>query len=210
MAATAPAHVRLHEPIPTLKIAATTSGTAASAAAGAGGRPQQQQLLLTPRSLGAAERALAEQEAIAAEAEEAATCLTARATAAAEAARVPGSGEDAAAEARAANAAATAALAKARVAERAVAKSVGSFLLLSSGGWHYAADKFASEAEARQAAAALWGSWVLFHEQRGALTEVSSGGYGFGHGGIRRYARKGMALGMAATMSGGFYASAIS
>ena len=205
MAATAPAHVRLHEPIPTLKIAATTSGTAANAAAGAGGRPQQQQLLLTPRSLGAAERALARSDP---------WRRSAHADGARDggcgAARVPGSGEDAAAEARAANAAATAALAKARVAERAVAKSVGSFLLLSSGGWHYAADKFASEAEARQAAAALWGSWVLFHEQRGALTEVSSGGYGFGHGGIRRYARKGMALGMAATMSGGFYASAIS
>lgn len=191
-------HVALHEtvPVPTLKIPATTSSA-------------QGMDFLTPRSLAAAEKAVAEQEAMAAEAEEAATCLTARAAAAAQAARVPGSSEEVVQEARASAAAASAALSKAVVTERAVAKTIGTFLLLSHRGWSYGADKFGSEPEARSAAAALWSSWVLFHEQRGALTEVAHGGYGFGHGALRKYAKKGtqMALNVAMTGGKGFYSS---
>ena len=46
---------------------------------------------------------------------------------------------------------------------------------------------FASELDAREAAGALWCSWVLFHHQGSQPSELCQGGFGFAHETIRRY-----------------------
>ena len=169
---------------------------------------------LTPRSARAAvERALAEQELVAASAADVAADareaqLTARseARAAAEAAeaasrRAATAGTELAQqEAAAAKASAAAAEVAASAASRdarettrkaalhagVVAASAGSYVVVSSG---RTVETFDTETLAiRAVEQRWWPPWILYHEQRGCFTEIISGGIGmpFAHASIRR------------------------
>ena len=71
--------------------------------------------------------------------------------------------------------------------------TVGHFVVAYRQGFgRVATDKYATEADARTVAATLWSSWVIFHEQRGAMTEIAMGGWGFGHGALRKGVRSAM------------------
>jgi hypothetical protein len=153
-----------HAGVPTLKIPL--------------GKPKHhEQPLMTPRSMAAAEKAVAEQEAMAAKAEAIA------AVAAEEAADAVGTPREAAAVK-----AAVAAANKAHTIEHAVAKSQGVFELVVQRGWSkYEVLRYATDSDARQVAATLWGCWIIYHEQRGSRTEIAYGGFGWAHGAMRRF-----------------------
>lgn len=155
--------VPVHIGVPALKVAA--------------GKPAAgTQAFLTPRSLEAAERAVAEQEARAADAEAEAQ----RAFAALETARKTPR-EAAAMEA------ALQAKSKAAAAEGSVAASLGVYELATNRGFgRMTVERYATEEDARTVADTLWVSWVIFHEQRGSRSEVAYGGLGWAQGAIRR------------------------
>ena len=194
--------------------------------------------LATPRSLEAAEKAVADISSIAIEKEEEAAMLTARgqraeaeAQQAASAARAAAKlaqanpsqradAEEAALEAAAARQAAAAAQAqaaqttrKAAVDRAAAAASEGTFVLVSQQGFGRSGvvtDRYALEAEAREAASQLWWiqGWILYHEQRGARTEVDCGGASFTHYMLRRYVSKATADAVNKALGGhGYYRS---
>ena len=173
-------------PVPMLKIAAGAERS-----------------ILTPRSMEAAERAVAEEEAraLTTEREAAMAVLYAQSTAA-EARASPRSVELAAEAAEAAHTAAQL-TEKAAVAESAAAASAGTFVLVSTFFGRCVSQRYGSEGDARLNAAALWASWVLYHEQRGAKTEIGSGGWGFRQGAIRRHVHGEMEKAMK-RMQGGF------
>jgi len=174
---------------------------------------------LTPRSAAAAvDRAVNDMEALATKAAESAenareAQLTARveANAAADAARLavqravacgasaPGfeCAQQAAEEAQATAAATAAAAAdaeraaqlttrKAAIEASMVAASVGTYVLVTAG---KNTEKFDSVERARSEAASLWMPWILYHEQRGCFSELTSGGVAlpFAHASIRRH-----------------------
>ena len=164
-------------PVPILKVSNIT----------AEGRAQDGPLI-TPRSMMAAERAHAEREEAALSAERAAATAKFRAEEAAAESQATPRSTTLAAEAQQAAAAAAVASERAAITEGAVSASVGTFALVSERGWgRFVNDRYATEADARTVADTLWGSWIVYHEQRGAYTEVASGGLFFRHGAIRKY-----------------------
>ena len=194
------------------------------------GKTSRDGALLTPRSLEAAEKAVADIETIATEREEEAAVLTARGQRAEAAAQQAASAARAAAkvaqadpsqraeaeeaaveatmarqEAAAAAAAAAQATRKAAIDRAAAAASEGTFVLVSMQGFGRSGivtDRYALEAEARMAASQLWWCWILYHEQRGARTEVYSGGVGFTHYMVRRHVSKATADAVNKTLGG--------
>ena len=65
---------------------------------------------------------------------------------------------------------------------------MGTFTLLyESFPGRVARERYASEGDARAVAATLWAAWVMYHDQRGAYTEVGHGGIWFRHHAIRRH-----------------------
>ena len=108
-------------------------------------------------------------------------------------------------EAAAAAAAAAQATRKAAIDRAAAAASEGTFVLVSMQGFGRSGivtDRYALEAEARMAASQLWWCWILYHEQRGARTEVDSGGVGFTHYMVRRHVSKATADAVNKTLGG--------
>lgn len=176
----------------------------------------------TPRSMLATERAIADIAATSAEKEEEAAMLTARkehaellaaecAATARSAAAVAAQDESKKAEAeQAAVAAATckqaavalaaqadSAMQKAAIEHAAVAASTGVFELVSHRGFgRFVSERYEHEADARDAASQMWWSWILYLEQRGAKSEVASGGYGFTHSRVRRHVSQQNAVGI--------------
>ena len=161
-------------PVPVLKISARTPA-------------QRDSTLLTPRSLHAAEAAHAESEAAALSAEQAAAAAKFRAEEAAAEAKATPRSEQLAEEAKTAAASAAAASQRATVAGSAVNASVGNFTLVYEHGWgRFVRERYATESDAHLVASTLWGSWIIYHEQRGAYTEVATGGLFFRHAAIRK------------------------
>lgn len=186
----------------------------------------------TPRGMLAVERALNERASslVAAEAnaEQTAAALTARgieadqattaaAVAAAAAARSASDQAShseatrAAEQAAAAQAAAAAAASDAQAAAQklnvelaAATASAGVYCLVYEHGWRrIALERYATKADALLVASTLWWCWVAYHEQRGAFTEVASGGLGrFAQPKLRRHVEKMTQQGMNFALSG--------
>lgn len=163
--------------------------------------PPQQHVMSTPRSLQATERALQDREDAALAAEQQAAAALFRAEEAAATAKATPRSTSLAAEAEKAAEIAQAELAKSNVAGRAVTASAGYFVVVTErplGGFER--DRYATEADARTVVGTLWGAWVLYHEQRGAYTEIDHGGWGFRHGAIRRHIAGAMKTAVSARM----------
>ena len=64
----------------------------------------------------------------------------------------------------------------------------------------------ATEADARLVASTLWAPWIVYHEQRGAFTEVLAGGFGgLRHHAIRKHVASLMQSAVHARMGHGIY-----
>ena len=154
----------------------------------------------------AAEHAVNEVEAAAERAErEALAAVKAAELAAADAEATPRSVELAAEAAHTARLAAEA-TERAVVAEGAHAATVGYFVVVKEYMWgRFSRDRYATEADARLVASTLWAPWILYHEQRGAYTEVLAGGLGMRHSAIRKHVSSAMQLGVHGRMGQGMY-----
>ena len=90
---------------------------------------------------------------------------------------------------------------KAAVAESAAAASAGTFVLVSTFFGRCVSQRYGRGRRAPQRGAV--GERVLYNEQRGAKTEIGSGGWGFRQGAIRRHVHGEMEKAMK-RMQGGF------